>query len=273
MDTVKSYPCDCCSCSSFPSDGNGRLNDFDTLYNQFSYPGIPICGECGGLGIKFDCEDFKERVARILKLRFEFHPIDNLPEPPTSIPYIKLKALLKEVEELKVIYGMGSEESFAMYLIAPHSPFREVLPMMEESIAVETKSFNEYAPDVPDEAVEPVRDALIKLYSGDIDEGINLFKIVLEKFPSDSRICHDFGTISIIFKRDCEEALEFFQKSTTLEPKKALHFYQTAKALLILERYSEAIDYFKLSMLQPDFIQFLAENKDLSVGEVIDLQT
>lgn len=273
MDKVKSYPCDCCSRSTFPGDGKGLLKDFDILYNNFSYPGIPICGECGGLGVKFDSEDFKERVARILKLRFEFHPIDNLPEPPTSIPYVKLKALLKEVEELNVIYGLGIENSYAMYFIAPHSPFREVLPMMEESIAVETKSINEYDPDVPDEAVESVREALIKLYSGEIDEGLRLFKIVLEKFPNDSRICHDLGTISIIFKRDVETALEFFQKSTTLEPKKALHFYQTAKALVLLEKYPEAIEYFRLSMLQPDFKQFLAENKDLSVGEVIDLLT
>lgn len=273
MDTNLSQPCDWCARKGVPGDGDGQFRDVDVDFNKFYYPGIPICGGCGGLGIQFDTEDFKARVERILKLRFEFHPTDGLSEPPTSVIYVKLKALIKEVEELTQEYGLGSENSYARRFIAPDSSFREALATLEGYVEENIRIIKETKSDEDPNPVDATREAMLKLYSGEAEEGLAMFKAALEKFPNDNSLTHDYGSLVAMYGRDLPLAAEYLEKATKLEPKKALHFYQAGKILVQLGKYPQAIGYLHDTKLQPDYEEFKANFEDADVDFAISRAT
>ncbi|KKT54328.1 MAG: hypothetical protein UX08_C0020G0007 [Candidatus Collierbacteria bacterium GW2011_GWB1_45_35] len=263
MEKLSSVTCSWCGHKGVPGDGNGVFRDVDVDFNTLSYPGIPICGGCGGLGVEYEVEDFKARTSRICDLRFKFHPVDDLQEPPTVIPYVALRELIKEVEELVKYYGPASENSFSSRLLAPDSVYRRALSVMEKGVNETLERVKNYTPDIPRATISRCREALIALYSGEIDKGFRLYERLLKDFPTHSGLEHDYGTLLIMFKRDMPNALLHFQKSTTLEPKKALHFFQTAKALVLLKRPVDALVYAIEAKEQPDYPQVQAENDDI----------
>lgn len=255
--------CSWCGHKGVPGDGNGVFRDFDVDFNTFSYPGIPVCGGCGGLGVEHEVEDFKARTSRICDLRFKFHPVDGLQEPPIVIPYVALKELIKEVEELVKHYGPASENSFANRLLVPDSVYRRALSAMEKGVKETLERVKNYIPNIPKATIGRCREAMIALYSGEVEKGLRLYECLLKDFPDHSGLEHDYGTLLIMFKRDMPTALIHFKKSTALEPKKALHFFQTAKALAHLNRPVDALVCLIEAKEQADYSQFRKDNDDI----------
>jgi len=110
-ESTKSESCWWCSKDSSLNVAPGWFRDFDS---DLSY-GIPVCGGCGGLGIQFDSDDFKERTDKIMKLRFEYCPQDPEKMAALTIPQKLniLKSIEQEVIDLVKTYGYGAENSLA----------------------------------------------------------------------------------------------------------------------------------------------------------------
>ncbi len=252
---LKGKLCSWCGHKGVAGDGNGVFRDVDVDISTRGYPGIPVCGGCGGLGVEYDTEDFKRRMERIMKLRFEFHPIDNFPDPPDIILYQTLKSLLEEVKELTEKYGCGNEKSFARTLLS--GSYDKVLSFLKEEAAKILEELEHDEAPTPEAELE--RPALKAFYSGDLEKGEKLFKELLKSHPENSMIMHDFGAMLIKFKRDPERALRYFIEATKLNPKKALHFHQVARTLVLLGREDEAQKYFVEATQQPDFEEFNGE--------------
>jgi len=260
-------PCDWCSRGGVKGDGGGVFMDVDFDSSDLSYRGIPVCGGCGGLGVQFNTRDFKRRCRRIGDLRFKYHPIDNLPlDPPDIIIYTNLKKLLEEIRALTEKYGFGLPNSYARTLLNDRS-FKEALRLLKENADEKVRSIREAARK-PTKAEEESRQAVIHLYKGDIKEGERLFREAIKKFPDNSILRHDCGILTIEFRRDLKKALPHLKASTRLEPKKSLHFFQTAKTLLLLGRKNEAIEYFKKTQKQPDYKEF-CEQEGGDVGKML----
>jgi len=248
-------------------DGGGVFMDVDFDSSDLSYRGIPVCGGCGGLGVQFNTRDFKRSCRRIGDLRFKYHPGDNLAlHPPDIIIYTNLKKLLEEIRALTEKYGFGLPNSYARTLLNDRS-FKEALRLLRENANKKVRSIREAARK-PTKAEEESRQAVIHLYKGDIKEGERLFREAIKKFPDNSILRHDCGILTIEFRRDLKKALPHLKASTRLEPKKSLHFFQTAKTLLLLGRKNEAIEYFKKTQKQPDYKEF-CEQEGGDVGKML----
>jgi tetratricopeptide (TPR) repeat protein len=262
----KSKPCDWCSPEGVKGDGNGIFRDSDYDFSILSYPGIPVCGGCGGLGVQYDSQDFKERCERICTLRFKYHPTDSLAiDPPFILIYTNLKKLLEEVKELTEKYDSPSN-SFARDFINDKR-YEEGLKVLKETADQTLRNAIE-AGKRPTEAEEESRKAIIKLYKGDVETGLDLYKKTVAKYPKNSVLLHDYGVILLTFERDSEKALECLVNATKLEPKKAMHFFQVATLLVLLDREEEAIKYLKETQKQSDYKKF-SEQSHVKVGEIL----
>ena len=262
----KSKPCDWCSPGGVVGDGNGVFRDSDYDFSILSYPGIPVCGGCGGLGVQYESEDFKERCVRVCDLRFKYHPTNSLAfDPPFILIYTSLKKLLEEVKELTEKYDSPSN-SFAKRFLNDKR-YEEYLGILKESVDQIIKNAVE-AEKRPTEAEEESREAIINLCKGDVEIGLALYQKLIVKYPTNSVLLHDYGVILLTYERDSKKALECFVNATKLEPKKALHFFQVAKLLIFLERKKEAVKYLKKTQKQTDYKEFSEEN-GVNVGEII----
>jgi len=106
---IKEEICDWCQRGSSLDIGSGYFRDIDS---DFSY-GVAVCGGCGGLGRQIINSDFRERVGKISKLRFEYCPLPLSEEIPEVVKLKKLKELIGEVTELFRLYGRDKDSSFA----------------------------------------------------------------------------------------------------------------------------------------------------------------
>jgi|GEM_PF-3128283 len=259
-------PCSWCTGGSILDVSPGVFRDSDVDFSSYSYPGIPVCGGCGGLGETLETEDFKERTSRIMKTRFEFHPTDGLPEPPSPVLLKALEGLDTEVKALVERYGHGADDSYAKKIAEGY--LEKPIEMLKVEVSESIEAMKNF-PVNPDPAAEETRSAILALYQGDFDKGKEMFKEVIKDHPTNSIVIHDFGTLMMNFFRNPEKAFSLFKRSTELEPKKALHFYQAGKCLLYLKRHEEAITWFERAMLQPDFLKF-AEDRDEDLNELIN---
>ena len=248
--------CNWCGHMGVPGDGNGIFMDTDYFPGRgFSYSAIPICGGCGGLGIQFSTRDFQDRTDKIGDLRFKFYPMDSFPEPPSVVPYQYLNELLKEVEDLVARYKITSD-CYATRLIHPESHARQTLTALEELVQVDLQVLNEDNPDLPVTYAEANRGAMIALYSGKFEKGFQLFESLLEKFPDDSTLWHDYTILQIIINRNSSKIDELWSKSTSKEPKRALHFFQAGKYYWAEKKPYKALEYLKAAKDQPDWAEF-----------------
>ncbi len=104
---TKQEECDWCRKTSLLYTEVGHFRDFDSDYSY----GIGICPGCGGVGVTYEIEEFKQRVERIRKLRKEY----CLPNEGTrsDIRFKKLRVLIREVIELHEKYGEEGTKCFA----------------------------------------------------------------------------------------------------------------------------------------------------------------
>lgn len=260
---MKSRICRMCGDEDLPGDGKGMFMDSDVGEDDFNYPAIPVCEGCGGLGIEFDCEDFKIRCRRIADLRFEFHPTDGLDEPPAILLYQTLTDLINEVGELVMIYGTGVEDSYATEILS--EGFSEVCDLLKEEADQTIDEISKMKPIKTHEGVEETRKAMLAMYRGNFYKGAMVYKDLLKKHPRNAYIRHDFAILILRFKRDKQEALRYFKESTFCFPKSALHFFQTARMLILLNREEEAMEYLKETKRQEDYEEFKEEH-----GRVVD---
>lgn len=267
-ETLQSTPCDWCEDRpEFPFLylGHGKFRDTDyDFYKGFgySYRGIPVCGGCGGLGERYDTEDFEQRRKRIMELRFEYFPTDDLPEPPEIVRLNALKELGHEVKELVNTYGTGVKGSFAESIVSG-----ELDPLIK-TLETQVNSTLETIKDIPpreDPAAEATRNAILAYYSGAFEEGEEQFQKALQEFPESSFIPHVYAAHIINFQRDPERALPLSISSTELEPKKALHFYNTAKCLTYLGRDIEALNWLGKATLQEDHQEIVGHIREMGL--------
>lgn len=261
---AKPKTCSWCGHHGVSGDGNGIFMDTDFFPGKgFSYKAIPVCGGCGGLGVQFDTTDFKERTSKISDLRFKFYPVDKFPEPPSIVPYAYLKELISEVEQLVKIYAID-KDCYATRLIKQNSHARGMLKILEELVEVDLSVLRSNNPDLPSEYAEENRLAMIALYSGKFEEGFRLFEKLLEKFPEDPVLWHDYAVLRMTFSRDDSKIDQLWQIATTKEPKRALHFFQAGKYYwnIAKEPYL-AIDFFEKAKSAPDWAEF-------QVAEAVD---
>ncbi len=243
----------------FPNirDGFGSFADVDVDFNTFSYPGIPVCGGCGGIGLQYNTEDFKTRTSRIMELRFQFHPVDSLPEPPEALIYHSLRELVEQVKSLSVDYGPIPAESFAAEIVA--GKYDKALFALKANVDSDIALVKRE--DITnDVAKQATISAILALLEGKFEEGYKLFEEAITKYPDNSVIQHDYGVVLVTYKRDAENALKWFINATKLDPKKTLHFYQTAKLLKHMKRHGEAMWYLEEAEKQPDFDDFVREH-------------
>ena len=116
------------------------------------------------------------------------------------------------------------------------------------------------APPREDPAAEECRPGVIAFYEGRTQEAKRIFEQIMEKYPNSSYVPHDYAALLIRLNGDYEGALPLFIKSTQLEPKKALHFFQAAKCLAHMGRYKEAAEQLEKTLQQPDYNEFQEES-------------
>jgi tetratricopeptide (TPR) repeat protein len=249
--------CDWCS-------GTGKFRDVDSDFGVYLYPAIPICGGCGGIGVQYESKDFKDRVSKICDLRFEYYPTDSLPYGPEGVTrYKALSELVEKVKELVSMYP-SLEGSFAKVV---EKDFQEYVEILKEGVDENISWLKNTEPK--DEVQKVTKDGVIAYYSGNTDEGERLYKEALEKYPESSEINHDLGALTMKFRRNPEAALPYFIRSTELEPKKALHFVQTADTLLLLKKPEEALKFLKESQKQPDYEKEITKKKRIAIAGII----
>ncbi|MDP2934268.1 MAG: hypothetical protein Q8N59_00635 [bacterium] len=234
--------CDWCCGGSILDCGSGVFRDFDS---DLSY-GVPVCGGCGGLGRIVKNEDFEARTQRIMDLRFEYCPVDSCPDLPIVIQVKKLEALINEVTELFGIYGKETDECFAKAL-AGGLLKRE----LERLRIIKDKAIELFKKSEPRQVKNPemFREAFVAAHSGDIDKADEIFKRVIAEDSLSSIIAHDYAVYIAQFHRNLKDALSWFKKSIQLEPKKAIHFYNTIKCMKSM-RLSEAVNEILLEALE-----------------------
>jgi tetratricopeptide (TPR) repeat protein len=252
---IQSKLCTWCGSGFDPNDGNGYLFDSDMNQSRI-FPAIPICGGCGGLGVQFDTEDFKTRVNRIKTLRFQFCPIDPFPDPPTAVYYVALTGLIKEINALTKAYGFGNDNSFARDFKNNFRLYRDMLSIMEMTMNMGAQKLKETPLYTSKVYAQAAMGATIKCFTGQIDEGIKQLKDLCEKYPNDSELINNLGTLCLLYKRDSDEAMKCLIKSTTLEPRKSLHFLSVAQLFHMLKNDQDTLVYLKLIKEQPDYQEF-----------------
>jgi len=251
---ILSQPIKCDWCYPKPKlknirDGIGIFDDSD-MHSHFDYPGIPICGGCGGLGHKFDTEDFKERTKQIGKLRSKFHPNDGLPEPPLPVIYYSLAGIVTGVKSLVETYGRGVEGSFAS--IIADGAYDQMVASLGTEIQ---ESINQIkgVTEVENNYEFSQKEAMLALYEGRFEEGLSLWQELVKKHSDSSQMSYDLGVVFINFFRDANNALECFVRATDLEPKKTMHFFATALLFSLMGKPFEGIPFLERAQLQPDY--------------------
>lgn len=256
---MDSKPCSWCVPKShlgFIADSNGFFSDFDC---DLSY-GIGVCGGCGGLGIQVEGEDFKARANRIMQIRFEYCPTDELPEPPTCVRLQALKNLKREVTEHYALFGEG-RVCYAKFLL--DTELNRLILAHEKIITIELEAYTNMQPSSFVSNPELSRQALLASVRGDLDEAETMHRSLISQSTS-SVDWHDAGTFFLMHRRDAEQALQHYRKSCECEPKKALHFLQTARLLILLERNDEVLPFLREAIKCEDF-----ENQDAETKEQI----
>lgn len=260
-ETLQSKSCDWCSGGSFLDIRPGKFRDFDS---DLSY-GIPVCGGCGGLGVQYEIEDYKERTRRICDLRFKYCPTDpsEREKLTTTDKLANLIALEAEVKDLVSIYG-AKEDSFA-------NEINEgcLLPKIEELHEL-AKIIEQIRNTPSDEIKEDLKEPSIAYVEGRNKAADKGFKEAIKKHPDSSFPEHDYAVFLAEGLENYEEAAKHFIRSTYLEPKKSLHFFSAAKCLTTIGRISEAILYLKEMKSQGDFSEFVANN-EVNVDETIKI--
>jgi len=244
---MDSTPCNWCAPKPglpFIADRIGFFSDFDC---DLSY-GLGVCGGCGGIGIQVEGEDFTARTKRIMKIRFEYCPTDNLPPPPICVQLHALKNLKVELVEHYRLYGEG-RECYAKLLL--DTELDRLILQYEEVDAVLVAYYESVLPkDVPDP--ERVRQMTLAAVRGELDEAEQKYRAYAEEI-NDSVAWHDLGTFLVTFRRNAEQALVCYQTSCDREPKKYLHFVQTAHLLELLNRRNEVLSFLRQATECPDF--------------------
>lgn len=91
--------------------GPGIFRDLDWEPMAFMFVGIPVCGGCGGLGERYDSEDFKSKTKAIGDLRYQFYEAIRGGSPKQQLETIE--KLDQNIKTLTDKYGTGVEGSFA----------------------------------------------------------------------------------------------------------------------------------------------------------------
>lgn len=229
----------------------GYFRDLDVDQND----GIPVCPNCGGLGIFHDVDDFRERSLRIRKIRETFQPNDGLNNPPVGYRLKLLKQLKKEVEELLETYS-SAENSFADALIDRMIDRFIELYEQRQSQLRERFAPVDYAEllKMPEDVAELYKRAQILGHvDGDLDESEKLHLQAIKQCPNHSVLLHDFGMFQLVARRNREKALEYVLKGCEHEPQLGLQFFSAGRLLSELNRTPEAISYFSRAKDAPDY--------------------
>jgi tetratricopeptide (TPR) repeat protein len=224
----------------------------------FFYPAIPICSGCGGLGVEIDSDEFRTLAQKVYEYRFKYYPVDRFPEPPEIVPYTYLKLMLQTVEEIVHKFGQTSSEGcYAKWFIRPNGVFRELLKNLEEMVGCSLEIIKTGKSEVGYGQADRNKAVMLAIYSGDFEKGFKLFEDHLRDSPGISTLWHDYGILQISINRNAEKALKALEKAITLEPKKALHFYQLGNLYLSLDgKYLDALHSYGKARIQPDWAEF-----------------
>lgn len=230
----------------FIADKNGFFSDFDC---DLSY-GIGVCGGCGGLGMQVAGEDFDARTARIMKLRFEYCPTnDVLPPLPIGARLRALKGLKNELAEHYRLYGEG-RSCYAKFLL--ETELDRLIKQHTEFVESDVEVYKRMPPNPGLPNHELAREAIIASIRGDLEEAEQKYRAHTEQ-TNNSIAWHDLGTFLLMYRRDANQALECYRTSCLQEPKKSLHFIQTAHLLMLLDRNDEVLSFLRQSTKCADF--------------------
>lgn len=234
--------CDRCNGSSSLNVAPGFFRDLDS---DSSY-GIPVCGDCGGLGMQYGGEEFKSRTKEIMKLRFEYCPIHEDP-PPAIVRFQKLSALREKIIALSKDYEPAKKSFAASVLKGSLEKLISALKYeADELVAIIADS----SPKRDDEAACQI--ALIAAFSGEIEKACSLFDKLLLKFPDSSIVHHDYAGILTMFTGDYARTIPMLMKSLDLEPCRLVHFENVKQILIKQKMFSELKEVLRKSLNCPE---------------------
>lgn len=196
--------------------------------------GIPICRDCGGLGMQYDECDFHFLVAEIRELRERFcpHPLSFWPlPPPLAIPVVI--ELSQKVQLLRRRYGGGSDEPTFADAIAGEASL-EIVRVLR---SVQRERLAELASRELE--IELLRPAWLAAWIGEVDQAKRLFLEASRDHPNASSVQHDYGLFLLWFLQDPQEALPFLSQACLLANVPGRHLATLLRCLRALRRDTE----------------------------------
>lgn len=232
---------DCFWCSSVNELylGPGKFRDFDS---DFSY-GIPICGGCGGFGKQINTNEFKKTAKRILKLRFEYCPMDSDYVPvPVSIKLQKLEAIVSEATALWKKYKLPNWDCYAKEIVDGRldPDINDLCEKRDDTIERIKNSALNYP------GFEHTQSALITAYACKLKNAELIFRKGVHEHPDSANLFHDYGTFMMTFNRDYEQALPLLQKAHELRPEEYEMISKLVNCYFLLNKFPEALAAIKL---------------------------
>jgi tetratricopeptide (TPR) repeat protein len=245
--------CDWCSGNSSVNNipGMFRASDSDTSY------GIPVCGQCGGLGIVVDDSDFAARAAQIMALRQDYCPSDFLRKPLFGTRAKALRRLMTVVREHYRVHGQGLR-CFAKLI--DDGLLEKIAQNYERDAHKMLQNFEQL--NVPIDLPPDQEQVYLSFYQvimravilGELEEAEQGFQGLLAAFPEFSSAWYEYATFVMWHRRNPRAAMAHFEKACSVQPQKVLHYMDAATCCAhVPEALPAMAEYLKLAKECPDF--------------------
>lgn len=214
-------------------------------------PMILVCIICGGLGVRYEGDDFAIRMADIARYRFALSPpSSSISDPPPVASMVILRKLESAIHELYAHYDAGDdgvrEETALSAFVEIGNLFRQ---RQAENLAQLREEYRKTSDPVTRECIR----ARFNAERGRLNKAEEQYLETTRRHPTSAEAMSERGHFSMRFRRDMTMAILALRKSVALEPHMARFRLKLALYLYIVGDIPAATATHIAAQRCPDF--------------------